>query len=103
MLKMPKLNGRLRIGIVILTIFVIMGGILPFFSPYDPRSWNIVPRNLPPSLEHFFGTNNLGQDTFWLLTIAIRNSLIIGLLVGFFATLIGVLVGLTAGFLGGLA
>jgi peptide/nickel transport system permease protein len=100
---MPKLNTRLTVGLVILTIFFILGGILPFISPYDPRSWNIVPRNLPPSGEHFFGTNNLGQDTFWLLSYAIRNSLLIGLMVGFFATLIGVLVGLTAGFLGGIA
>jgi peptide/nickel transport system permease protein len=97
------LNNRLRIGIFVLAIFVLLGGILPFFSPYDPRSWNLVPRNLPPSGEHWFGTNNLGQDTFWLLTSSIRNSLIVGLIVAFFATLIGVLIGLLAGFLGGIA
>lgn len=97
---MSKLNGRLKIGLVLLAIFLILGGLLPFISPYDARSWNVVPRNLPPSGEHFFGTNNLGQDTFWLLTSAIQNSLLIGILVASFATLIGVLVGLTAGFLG---
>lgn len=84
-----------------MAVFVILGGILPFFSPYDPRSWNLVPRNLQPSAEHLLGTTNLGQDTFWLLTAAIRNSLIVGLIVAFFATMIGVLAGLTAGFVGG--
>jgi peptide/nickel transport system permease protein len=78
-----------------------LGGILPFFSPYDSRSWNVVPRNLQPSGEHFLGTNNLGQDTFWLLTAAIQNSLIVGLIVATLATTIGVLAGLTAGFIGG--
>lgn len=98
---MGKLNWRLRAGIFMLLIFAVIGVILPNFSPYDPRSWNTVPRNLPPSSEHLLGTTNLGQDTFWLLTLAIQNSLLIGLTVAFFATAIGVLVGLTAGFVGG--
>ncbi len=98
-----KQNNRIKIGMFILAIFLIMGGILPLLSPYDPRSWNVVPRNLPPSGQHLFGTNNLGQDTFWLLTSAIRNSLIIGLIVASLATIIGVMAGLTAGFLGGIA
>lgn len=95
-------NNRIRIGLFVLAIFIVIGGILPFFSPYDPRSWNVVPRNLQPSAEHLFGTNNLGQDTFWLLTAAVRNSLTIGLIVAAFATAIGVMAGLTAGFLGGI-
>lgn len=98
---MIKLNARLKAGIFLLLIFFVMGAILPNFSPYDPRSWNAVPRNLPPSGEHLLGTTNLGQDTFWLLCLAIQNSLIVGLTVAFFATVIGVLVGLTAGYVGG--
>lgn len=98
---MIALNNRLRLGIFILAVFVICGGLLPFFSPYDPRSWNLVPRNLPPSAEHLLGTTNLGQDTFWLLMLAIQNSLLVGLTVAFFATFIGVTLGLMAGFLGG--
>ena len=99
---MSRTNTRLTAGLILLSIFLILGGILPFFSPYDPRSWNVVPRNLTPSAEHLLGTTNLGQDTFWLLTKAIQNSLIVGGLVAFFATLIGVTAGLLAGFIGGL-
>jgi peptide/nickel transport system permease protein len=99
---MPKLNFRLAAGTVLLLGFVIMGVILPFFSPYDSRSWNVVPRNLQPSAEHLLGSTNLGQDTFWLLAKAIQNSLVVGLVVAFCATTIGVMVGLTAGFRGGL-
>jgi peptide/nickel transport system permease protein len=96
-----RLNFRLTAGLLLLSIFVILGGIVPSFSPYDPRSWNVVPRNLKPGPEHILGTTNLGQDTFWLLSQAIQNSLVIGLIVATAATTIGVLVGLTAGFLGG--
>jgi peptide/nickel transport system permease protein len=99
---MTKLNIRLQTGLFLLGLFVILGVILPFFAPDDPRSWNVVPRNLGPSREHLLGTTNLGQDTFWLLTWAIQNSLIVGLTVAFFATAIGVIAGLTAGFIGGL-
>lgn len=88
-------------GMVLLAGFVLLGAVLPFFSPYDSRSWNVVPRNLKPSAEHLLGTTNLGQDTFWLLAQAVQNSLIVGLIVATAATTIGVLVGLTAGFRGG--
>src|SRR6266568_4728972 len=83
---MIKLNARLKVGAVILLLFVIVGVILPHFAPDDPRSWNTVPRNLQPSQAHFLGTTSLGQDTFWLLTYAVQNSLLIGVVVAFFAT-----------------
>lgn len=98
---MVKLNARLIAGGVLLLLFIIIGIILARFSPYDPRSWNAVPRNLQPSPAHLLGTTSLGQDTFWLLTFAVQNSLFVGVVVAFFATAIGLLAGLTGGFVGG--
>jgi peptide/nickel transport system permease protein len=98
---MVKLNRRLKAASVLLLLFVIVGVIMPHFAPYDPRSWNTVPRNLQPSQAHLLGTTSLGQDTFWLLTFAIQNSLFVGVLVAFFATTVGVLAGLIGGFVGG--
>ncbi|MCY4064432.1 MAG: ABC transporter permease [Chloroflexi bacterium] len=99
---MRQSNPRLTIGIFVFAAFIVLGGILPFFSREDPRDWIRYPRNLPPSAEHLLGTTNLGQDTFWLLSYATQNSLFIGLFVAFFATLIGVFAGLGSGFLGGI-
>src|SRR5687768_8664964 len=98
---MRLIKPRLVIGLIIVTFFVILGFVLPFFAPEDPTAWNTYFRNLPPSPEHIMGTNNLGQDIFWLLTWSIRNSLWIGLLVASAATIIGVIIGLLAGFMGG--
>lgn len=98
---MRLVKPRLVIGLIIVTCFFIMGFIVPFFAPEDPTAWNTYFRNMPPSAEHFMGTNNLGQDIFWLLSWSIRNSLWLGLSVAALATIIGVLVGLLAGFLGG--
>jgi peptide/nickel transport system permease protein len=98
---MVKLNARLMTGGALVLLFIIIGVILARFSPYDPRSWNAVPRNLQPSPTHLLGTTSLGQDTFWLLTFAVQNSLFVGVVVAFFATAIGLLAGLTGGFVGG--
>jgi peptide/nickel transport system permease protein len=98
---MVKLNGRLKAASVLLLLFIIIGVIMPPFAPYDPRSWNTVPRNLQPSPAHLLGTTSLGQDTFWLLTFAVQNSLFVGVVVAFFATAAGVLAGLIGGFVGG--
>ena len=96
-----RLNRRLQVGSILILIFLIFGLVLPRFSPYNAIDWNVVPRNLPASKVHIFGTTSLGQDTFWLLTFAIQNSLFIGVIVAFFSTAIGVLAGLTAGYAGG--
>jgi len=96
-----KHNSRLLAGFALVSLFALLGFVVPFFSPEDPRVWNTVPRNLPASAAHLLGTTSLGQDTFWFLTWAIRNSLIIGLITAVLATVIGLVVGLTAGFRGG--
>lgn len=100
---MRLIKPRLVIGIFLVAIFLILGVLVPPFAPEDPTAWNTYLRNLPPSSVHYMGTNNLGQDIFWLLTWSIRNSLWIGLGVAALATLIGVLVGLLSGFVGGYA
>lgn len=60
-----------------------------------------VPSGLPPSLNHLLGTNWLGQDVFWQLTFAIKNSLIIAIVTAFFSRIIVVIVGIGAGYRGG--
>ncbi|MFC5452910.1 ABC transporter permease [Paenibacillus aestuarii] len=98
---MKNWNLRLKIGVFVIVIFLILGFILPLFNSGNPMEWGTYPKNLKPSAAHWFGTTNLGQDTFWLLAKSIQNSFIIGLLVAFFATVIGAILGLLAGFKGG--
>ncbi len=95
-------SPRTAAGSAILVAFLVLGFLLPWFAPADPRAWQTYPRNLGPSWQHLMGTTNLGQDIFWLLTWAIRNSLLLGVVVAFMSTVIGVTIGLVAGFRGGL-
>lgn len=95
------LNLRLKLGIVIIAIFVIASFTLPFFCPKDPSEQASYLKNLPITDKHWLGTNSLGQDTFWFLIFAIRNSLQLGILVSLCVTAISTLLGLSAGFIGG--
>jgi len=74
---------------------------LPFFAPADPSLQATYLKNMPMSWEHLLGTNAIGQDIFWFLVFAIRNSLILGVLVGVGVTIISTAVGLSAGYIGG--
>jgi peptide/nickel transport system permease protein len=95
-----RFSPSFRIGSIIMLLVVIMV-VLSFFSPYPPDKNRTVPRNEPPSLEFPFGTNSNGQDMFWMMTFAIRNSLIVAGLAVVIGRSIGVTLGLVSGYIGG--
>lgn len=74
---------------------------LSFFSPYDPTLWHEVPRDLPPSSEHWLGTESRGIDIFWAATFAVRNSMIVALIAGIVSRMITVPVAMLSGYKGG--
>lgn len=95
------LNPRLSVGLAILVIFVVGSLVLPFFSPSDPSQQATYLKNLHMTSKHWLGTTALGQDTFWYLIFAVRNSLLLGVAVGIGITIISTAVGLSAGYIGG--
>lgn len=95
-------NFQLKFGVLVLAIFLILGFIAPIFIQEDPMLWGTYPKNLSVSWEHPLGTTDLGQDTFALLTLSIRNSVTIGTIVSIFGTILGVALGLISGFSGGI-
>ncbi len=95
-----KYDGRFRIAFIFLLAVLVLS-LLSFVSPYDPGRTYLVPADVPPSLEHWFGTSSRGQDIFWWMTFAVRNSLLLGLLTALVSRVIAILVGLVAGYRGG--
>ncbi len=93
-------DRRFALGAVIMLALIGLA-CLSFFSPYDPTEWRVVPQDRPPSLEHFLGTSSLGQDVFWVLTFAIRNSLLLAIIAASISRVIALAVGVTAGYNGG--
>ncbi|MCD6551431.1 ABC transporter permease [Thermotoga sp.] len=93
-------DARFRFGFIVFVILVGLS-VLSFFSPYNPYLWNQVPRDLPPQWPHILGTNSMGQDIFWKLTFAVRNSLIMSLIAGLVSRVIAIIIGMIAGYKGG--
>lgn len=96
-----KYDKRFAFGFSILVIFVIIASI-SLFAPYNMKAWNTVPRDLSPSWEYPLGTNSMGQDIFWKAMVAIKNSLLLGLIAALISRIIAVVLGLLAGYKGGI-
>ncbi len=93
-------DTRFSIGAAVMVILIVLA-LMSFFSPYDVTVWRLVPRDQPPSPEHLLGTTSLGQDVFWLLTAAIRNSILLAFCSAAISRIIALTVGLVSGYLGG--
>ena len=81
--------------------FVLAIAALSFVSPYSPLDSYVVVPDLAPGWPHVLGTTSRGQDVFWLLTFAIRNTLAFGLLVALISRLLSLAIGLVSGYAGG--
>lgn len=85
-------------GVVSLVLLAMLAAAIPFISPYDPATLDVLARLQPPSGKHWFGTDEFGRDIFTRVITGGRYSLSIGALVGLIATIAGVTMGLFAGF-----
>jgi peptide/nickel transport system permease protein len=95
-----RYNREFAIG-TILVLIVLSLAVASFFSPYPPKDSYLVPPDVPPSWAYPLGTNSRGQDVFWQLTVAMRNSLLFGIAVAFLSRIISLAVGLVSGYAGG--
>ena len=96
-------SRKAMVGLVLFAIFSVMA-IAPelFTSVRRPNRLAFEP-SLHPSGDHWLGTTSLGQDIWAQLVYGTRESLVIALVAGFFATVLAVLVGVSAAYLGGIA
>jgi peptide/nickel transport system permease protein len=74
---------------------------LPPLLPYSYSDLDFTALQSPPSPQHWFGTNALGQDVLAQVLRGMQKSLLIGVCVAFISTLIAATVGAIAGFFGG--
>lgn len=95
-----RYNIEFGVGLVLVSIVVIFAG-LSFFSPVDPGLIYVTIPDQPPSAQYWFGTNSRGQDMFWQLSAAFKNSLIFGITVAVLSRIISITVGLLSGYVGG--
>jgi len=83
---------------VFLLLLVILG---PHVVPYQLDQVSLGKRMHTPSPSHWFGTDELGRDTWVRIMYGGRVSLAVGLIVGFSTVILGGLIGILAGYVGG--
>jgi len=93
-------NKMAMVSIVVLTLIVLSCILVPVFSSHDYITTNTANRQMAPSLEYPFGTDDLGRDIFVRFFYAGRISLGIALIVVFIECIIGVILGGMAGYYG---
>ncbi len=94
-------SGAFLVGIVILAFWVLCALFGPWVVPYDPFAADPLNALLPPSAEHWFGTEQLGRDVFSRVIVGSRDILTIAPLATLLGTIAGTILGLAMGYFQG--
>lgn len=97
-----------KVGMVIIAIWVFCAIFAPLIVPHDPAATNIINRMKPPSWlpkglpQHILGTDELGHDVLSRLISGATVSLEVALMAVLVSMTIGTTLGLIAGYWGGI-
>ena len=90
------------VGLVLLVGLIALAFLAGVVAPGDPFRRAGAPLQ-PPSLQHWFGTDDLGRDVFTGVIHGSRSSLLVGFAAALTSAVVGTLVGSVAGYFGRLA
>jgi len=88
-------------GLLIVVALVVVAALAPMLEVGDPFAQDLSQRLLPPSAEHWFGTDQLGRDILSRVVQGARLTLTIVVLVAVIVGPLGLLIGTVAGYFGG--
>lgn len=98
-----KKNKAAIIGLVILIVIILIALGADLIVPYEKViSQSGAQRLQPPSITHWFGTDEYGRDLFARVVHGSRYSLFIGVATSLIALVIGAVLGASAGYFGGM-
>jgi peptide/nickel transport system permease protein len=88
------------IGSVVVGILVFCAIFGEYVVPYDPFN-DFNQGHLPPSLEHYFGTDRLGRDVFSRVVVGARDVFVVAPPAALIGVVAGTFLGLIMGYYGG--
>jgi peptide/nickel transport system permease protein len=102
-----RARRNLRAPSVVVGAVILRGGIFcalfgPAIVPYDPYADDLLNTLMPPSAEHWFGTDQLGRDIFSRVIVGARDILTVAPLATILSTVVGTALGLVMGYFRGL-
>jgi peptide/nickel transport system permease protein len=110
-IPVPAAVGRVRpvwrrplaiAGAAIALVWLVVAIFAPLIAPYDPLAQTFTSLQ-PPSLDHPFGTDELGRDVLSRVIYGARVSIPLAILLVTLAAIIGGLLGAIAGYFRGVA
>lgn len=94
-------NRMAVIGLIIVIIEFVLAFLAPWIIPYDYTKMDMTACFATPSLQHFFGCDDMGRDIFSRILYGGRYSISMGLLATMLAAVCGMAIGAIAGYFGG--
>jgi len=97
-------NRLSMLGLLMLVFILLVAIFAPFIAPFPEDAagkTHVTERLLPPSAEHYFGTDKVGRDIFSRVVMGTGLALQVGTVIILLATTIGVTIGAIAGYAGG--
>jgi peptide/nickel transport system permease protein len=94
-------NPVTGIAFALFVLIVVVALVGPYVVPIDPLASDTVEALKPPSLHHWFGTDQLGRDIFSRVVVATRLDFGIAVWSVVLVFVMGGLAGVAAGFFGG--
>ena len=96
-----KKNKLAMVGLVLIILLIIMAVFADVIAPYGVDDQDLTQKFQPPSMEHIFGTDNMGRDIFSRVIYGARASLSATFGVVALIFLVGTVTGVLAGYFGG--
>lgn len=93
-----KDNPTMVAGLVVIVVMVLIAIFANVLFTDDPRHIDTRNRFVPPSLNHWFGTDHIGRDIYTRTIHGSRVSLIVGFSVALISIAAAVVIGLVAGY-----
>ena len=94
-------NPVTGLAFALFVLIVLLALVGPYVVPIDPLASDTVAALKPPSLRHWFGTDQLGRDIFSRVVVATRLDFGIAVWSVVLVFVMGGLAGVAAGFFGG--
>lgn len=91
-------NRSFTVGAGLVLLVLMVACFANLLAPYDPVRSNFRLRLVPPSAEHWFGTDHFGRDLLSRVIYGGRVSMEIGLLVVLATGILGTTIGAIAGY-----
>jgi peptide/nickel transport system permease protein len=94
-------NKLAIVGVLIVLALFFIAIFGPYMTPYDFLTQDLRARNQAPSLQHWFGTDDLGRDVLSRVIYGARTAVIVAFSTTFLSLAIGILMGSIGGYFGG--